>query len=90
METGCASSGRGVDSLKAIQINVGWKMEAYRQANIFRQVTQNQQQQVTQAYDSYQRAFQEAQSASNGNLDVPAPPSVVSAANQLLAVLGAL
>lgn len=87
---GCASQGGGGLTLDQVQTNLGWKMEAYREANLAGMFTTNQQQQVAAALQAYQAAFGTALQAADGKLNQPAPPAVIQRANELLTLLGSL
>ena len=89
--TGCATStGGGGRTLKETQSDIDWRMGLYRQALTFGQVTLGGQKRVAAAYEAYQTAFHQAVTASNDNLEVPSPPAVIQAANQLIEVLASI
>jgi len=88
---GCASlSNSGALTLKQVQMDVNWKMTAYRNAYNGGGVTPGQAQQVNATYQTYQQAFQQALTDAGGNLDAPTPPQLKNAADQLLAILNAV
>jgi len=71
---GCTStfSGGGYP-LKLTQMNVDWKMTAYREAVAAGNLTAGQQQAVTSAYQAYQTAFQQALAAARATWNRPPP-----------------
>ena len=85
---GCTStfSGGGYP-LKLTQMNVDWKMTAYREAVAAGNLTAGQQQAVTSAYQAYQTAFQQALAAAKGNLESPAPDNVRQLATELIGLI---
>jgi hypothetical protein len=87
---GCAASKGGGYPLKLTQMNVDWKMTAYREAAAAGNLTAGQQQQVTAAYQAYQSAFQQALSAASGNLESPAPANVRQLATELIGLIDSL
>jgi hypothetical protein len=90
MLTGCASTAGGGYPLKLTQMNVDWKMTAYREAVTAGNLTTGQQERVTAAYQAYQTAFQQALAAANGNLESPAPDNVRQLATELIGMIDSL
>jgi len=91
MLPGCASSsGSGGYPLKLTQMNVDWKMTAYREAVTAGNLTTGQQQHINAAYQAYQAAFQQALTAANGNLESPAPANVRQLATELIGMIDSM
>jgi hypothetical protein len=89
--TGCSSvSGNGAYSLKLTQMNVDWKMTAYREASAAGNLILGQQQRVTAAYQAYQSAFKQALGAAHSNLESPAPANVRQLATELIGLIDSL
>ena len=87
---GCASTSGGVQTLKQLQLNVGWKLTAYNEAATTGGVTTGQAQRVAAARKAYEEAFQQALKNANENLDAPTPANVQQRANQLIEVIAAV
>jgi len=89
--TGCATSSAGGGyPLKVTQMNVDWKMTAYREAVTAGNLTTGQQERVNATYQAYQSAFQQALTAVNGNLESPAPDNVRQLATELIGMIDSM
>jgi hypothetical protein len=89
--SGCSSPpGSDTYRLKLTGDNVDWAMTRYRNQVTYGAVTVAQQQQVSMAYDAYQKAFNEAVQQAHSNYDAPTPDNVRALANQLLSILGTI
>ena len=86
---GCVAPG-GVDSLKITRNNIDWAMVHYNNRAAFGTVTAEEKASVQEAYQAYQKAFDEAFKQANSNLNAPTPPNVTQLANQLMVVLGSI
>ncbi len=71
-------------------MDVDWPMTRYRNAVAAGAVTLGEQQQVNEAYDNYQKAFDDAVQAANSNYEAPAPAKVQALANQVLDAIAAI
>lgn len=87
---GCTTTSGGGYSFRLTQMNVDWKMTAYREAVAAGNVTAGQEQKVSAAYQAFQTAFQQAAVQANGNLEAPAPPNVRQLATELIGLIDSL
>jgi len=84
---GCAT---GPPTLKQIRMDVDWPMTRYRNAVTAGAVTLGEQQQVNEAYNNYQKAFDNAVQAAHSNYEAPAPANVKALANQVTEAIAAI
>src|SRR5262245_4758280 len=84
---GCAT---GPATLKQVRMNVDWPMTRYRNAVAAGAVTLGEQQQVNEAYNNYQKAFEDAVQAAHSNYETPAPANVKALANQVIDIIAAI
>ncbi|MFO1475506.1 MAG: hypothetical protein U1F98_02500 [Verrucomicrobiota bacterium] len=91
LSSGCTSvSDSGPRRLGQTRDDIDWAMIHYHNRATFGFITPNMQQQVNQAYQNYQKAFDAALAAANKNYNAPTPPDVSQAANELLQTLAAV
>ena len=65
-------------------------MTRYRNAVTAGAVTLGEQQQVNEAYNNYQKAFDDAVQASHSDYEAAAPANVKALANQVIEALAAI
>jgi hypothetical protein len=89
-DSGAFGSG-GSRTLKQVDLDVSPKVTHFHNAVASGgAVTQGEQDQVNAAYSRYQSAYNQALQAAGNNANTPAPPSVTTAADQLLGALGSI
>jgi len=84
---GCATDPA---TLKQVRMDVDWPMTRYRNAVAAGAVTLGEQQQVSEAYNNYQKAFEDAVQAAHSNYETPAPANVKALANQVIDIIAAI
>ena len=89
--TGCATpNSGGIRTLKQTEMDVSWPMTRFRNAIAAGNVTRAEQEQVNQAYASFQTAYQEALQAANNNRNAPTPDNLKVLANGVISAIGAI
>ena len=88
--TGCTTTSSGGYTLKQSRDDVNWAMVRFHNREAAGFITSAERQQVMNAYNAYQTAFNAAIQQAQSNLNAPAPDSVKQSADQLLSVLGAI
>ena len=90
---GCASAGgpKGAyPTLKQTRMHVDWPMTRYRNAVAAGAVTLGERQQVDEAYQSFQKAFDAAVQAAHSNYEATTPDNVKALANQVIDTIQAI
>lgn len=87
--TGCASMS-GPFKLKQTRQDVDWAMVRYHNRQAFGFMTAQEQQSVSDAYKTYQTAFNAALKQANGNYSSPTPANVKQLADQLFSILDSI
>jgi hypothetical protein len=89
--SGCATTGSGGGyQLKQTRQDVDWAMVRYHNRVSFGFLTPQEQQRVSDAYKTYQTAFNAALQQANGNPTNPTPANVKQLADQLFSVLDSI
>ena len=90
--SGCAATGGGGGGyqLKQTRNDVDWAMTRYHNRLAFGFLTPHERQRVSDAYQAYQSAFNEAAKQQNGNFNTPTPANVKQLADQLLSILDSI
>jgi len=90
--SGCATTGGGSGGypLKQTRNDIDWAMTRYHNRLAFGFLTPQEQQRVSDAYKSYQSAFNAAAKQADGNFNTPTPTNVKQLADQLLSLLDSI
>jgi len=88
----CSSTGGsgGGYPLKRTRNDIDWAMTRYHNRLAFGFLTPQEQQRVSDAYKTYQTAFNAAAKQADGNFNTPTPTNVTQLADQLLSVLDSI
>ncbi len=82
--------GGGSYQLKQTRNDVDWAMTRYHNRLAFGFLTSQERERVSEAYKSYQTAFNAAVKQVNGDYTTPTPANVKQMAEQLFAILDSI
>ena len=86
----CASTGGGAYQLKQTRNDVDWAMTRYHNRLAFGFLPPQERERVSEAYKTYQSAFNSAVKQANGNYNTPTPDNVKQLAEQLFSILDSI